>query len=99
MSEDGLGRGDAAMTGQGQIEASAHAVTFDGGGDWGGIGGDGAHEGLSEGGERVGGGSGEGGDFVEVGAYGEEAAIAGDDEGMLVGVVFQFVSERFDGLD
>jgi hypothetical protein len=47
------GRGDAAVTGEREIGASAHAVAFDGGDDGGGMAGDRVHQSLNCGGEIV----------------------------------------------
>jgi len=54
MAEGGLGRGDAMVTGESQVEASTHAVAFNGGNDGGGMAGDCAHQRLAHGGEFVG---------------------------------------------
>src|ERR1035437_5949343 len=43
MSEDGVGSGDSSVTGEREIEASAHAVAFDGGDGGRGIAGDCVH--------------------------------------------------------
>jgi len=94
MSEDGVGRCDPAVTGERKIKTSAHAVAFDRGDDGEGIAGDCVHECLSHGGELVGFGPGERGDFVQVGADREELAIARDDQRaeLLFQFVFQFVN-------
>src|SRR5208337_4814879 len=63
MSEDGVGRGDPAVTGEREIKTSAHAVAFDRGNDGGGITGDCVHEGLSHGGELASCGAGQHGVF------------------------------------
>ncbi len=99
MSEDGVGRGDPAVTGEREIKTSAHAVAFDGGDDRGGIAGECVHECLSRGGELVGFGTGQCGDFVQVGADREKLTIARDDQWAerLLQFVFQIVFQLGDG--
>jgi len=80
VSENGVGSGDPAVTGEREIKASAHTVAFDGGNDGGGIAGDCVHERLSHGGELIGLGAAEGSDFIQVGADRKKLAIARDDE-------------------
>jgi len=93
MSEDGLGCGDPAVTGEREVETSAHAVAFDGGDDAGRIAGDCVHQCLSHGGELVGFGTGQCRDLMQVGADRKKLPIAGDDQRsrFLVYFVSQFV--------
>src|SRR6202142_4187891 len=49
MAEDRAGGGDSAMTGEGQVESSTHAMAFDGGGYRGGLAGNCVHQLLSQG--------------------------------------------------
>ena len=80
MSEDRVGRGDPAMACQSEVEASAHAMAFDGCNHGRGIRGDRLHQGLPHGGECIGFGAGERGDLVEVGSDGE-VVLAGNRQG------------------
>jgi len=95
MSENGAGSGDSAVTGEREIKASAHAVAFDRSDDRGGIACDCVHERLSYGGELIGRGSAERGDFIQVGADREKLAIARDDQG--AELLFRFVFQIGDG--
>ncbi len=47
MTEDGVGRGNPALTGQREVQTSAHAVAFNRGDDLRGIAGNGVHQRLS----------------------------------------------------
>lgn len=96
MSKDGVGRGDPAVTGEREIETSAHAVAINGGDDGDGVAGDCVHECLSHGGELAGFGAGQCGDFVQVGADREKMAIARDDQRaeLLLQFVFEFSEGR-----
>src|SRR5208282_6014558 len=76
MSEDGVGCGDPAVTGEREIKTSAHAVAFDGGDHGGGIAGECVHECLSHGREPIGFGTGPRSACVKVGADREKLAIA-----------------------
>ena len=89
MAKHRVGRGNSAVAREREVESSAHAMAFDGSDDRGGVACDRVHERLSHGGELVGLGPGQRGDFVQVGADGEKVGIAGDDE--RCGVVAQFV--------
>ncbi len=80
MSEDGVGSGDSAVTGERKIQTSAHAVAFDRGDHRRGIAGDGVHQRLAHGGKLIGFGAGQSGDFIQVGANREKLAIGGDDQ-------------------
>jgi hypothetical protein len=90
MSEDGVGRGDPAVTSERKIQTSAHAVAFDRGDDGGGIAGDCIHECLPHGGELAGFAARQCqcGDFIQVGANRKELAIARDDQWL--NFLFQF---------
>jgi hypothetical protein len=92
MSEDGVGCGDPAVTGEREIKTSAHAVAFDRGDDRHGIAGDCVHERLSHARELVGFRTGQCGDFVQVGADREKLAIARNDQWaeLFFQLVFQF---------
>ena len=77
MAEDRAGRGDPAMTSEGKVESSTHAMAFDGGDYGSGIAGDCVHKFLSQSGKFVRFRAGERVDFVEVGSGGK-VAITGD---------------------
>ena len=80
VSEDGVRPGDAALAGEGEVEASTHAVAVYGGDCRGGEVGDGLHQALPHLREAVGLGAVELGDLVQVGARGEEVGIASNDQ-------------------
>ncbi len=80
MAEDGVGGGDAGVGGEGEIDASAHAVAGDGRAHGSREVGDGVHEGLSHAGEGEGFEGGERGDFAQVGPSGEKVFVSGEDE-------------------
>src|SRR5208282_2675141 len=88
MSEDGVRCGDPAVTGEREIETSAHAVAFDGGDDGGGIAGECVHECLPHGGETIGFGTGQCCYFFKFGAHREKLTIACDDK--WTGLLLQF---------
>jgi hypothetical protein len=99
MSEDGVGRGDPAVTGEREIKTSAHAVAFDGSDDGDGIARECVHESLPHGGEAIGFGTSQCSDFVKIGADREKLAIARHNKwaAMLPCFVFQIVFQFGDG--
>ncbi len=80
MAKDGVGRGDAVLTGKGQVKTAAHAVAVNGGdgGRW--EGGDGLHQTLTHVRETKGFCAIQFSDLVQVGPSGEEVRVAGDEE-------------------
>ncbi len=94
MAKNSVGRGDPAVTGEREIETSAHAVAFDRGHDRRGIAGDGVHQRLSHGREFISLRAGQRGDFVQICADRKKLAIAGYDQWS--DVCFQFASQFTD---
>ena len=79
MAEDGVGRGDAALAGECQIQSPTHAVAVNGSDGRGGEVDYSIHQALSHVGEAERLGAVQFGDFMEVSAGGEEMDVAGND--------------------
>ena len=80
VSKDGVRRGDAAMTGERQIESSTHAVTFDHREYWAREALDDVHQLLANPCERKASGGVERLNLSQVGPRGEKFRIAGNDK-------------------
>jgi len=98
MSEERVRAGDAAITGEREIESAPHAVAVDGGNGRSGEAGDGAHQALSHVREAKSFRAGERGDLVEIGSGGEEVRVAGEDEmrRRMRGEIFDGDGQRLD---
>ncbi len=79
MSEDGVGRGDSAVTSQREIKPSTHAMPFDRRNDRCQIAGDCVHKALTEERKLKRFGAAQNGDFIQIGADRKKLAVPRDD--------------------